>query len=301
MAELLWWILSHSVLTWLDIKTVGCLDTASTATTLRIALIGSYQITSLEYHQQQQLTVHSNEFQKSFELWVLTNFNVVFDCNSVCVLEIQFRVRENTMNINDDDSDLCTEYSLRTCQTDSVHDSGFEIAYDDVDNLHHLTDERIAATLLKRSTTNLHSELLYLIDSLQKLADKLECSKDLLNEELLYQSATAQMCSAAMEASQMTLTAASRFSSFVNHLLLSSFDANTPNCAASLIIASTSFNSKYIGIGLTEKWYANEDKILIDLVKSNIGRKLDLVAISFELRYCYFVSEKLNQNCKVYL
>jgi hypothetical protein len=144
------------------------------------------------------------------------------------------------------------------------------------------TNDQIVSELLKRSCTNLHTELNFLVKSVLRLSNKMElCVKAACEcDSLMFRRTTTEMCAIAVEASQMTSIASSRFSQYINRLLVSTFaDEAHPNLEL-LVSASSNYNAHYVGVGVIESWSTMEDSELRKLCNVKRGSFPDILTIT---------------------
>lgn len=192
------------------------------------------------------------------------------ESNEVYNTEFQQNLEEEHVDVDDDFASYC--FQTGDDIPDRLCDQFFK-------------DEQITAELLKRSLRNLHSELLYLVTSATKIAGKFEtCIEELSSSDSMKQSMIAsRMCSYAVEANQMAITAAGRFSNFTNKLLLSNFNGEQQPEITHLVSSSSSFSTTYVGLGITDKWSIEEDNYLIKLYKSYVNQKVDNLSLTAEI------------------
>lgn len=276
---------------WIEIKTVGNVDTAITNAENRMVWTQVLKNSRLCDNYKCLFKRILNK-DKAFLTWVdqreiyedLTSVKDYICCpkhNIYDEAQDDFEISSDNLNDHFDsasDRDKAS-YSQETIDDDNVSfiDSKF-------------TDKVIVAELLKRSLQNIHSEILFLIASVSDLGNKMKICVDNLAEgdSPSHNLFVAEMCKMTVEASRLTTTAAGRFSGLTNSLLMSTFDDYNDNLTVSLLSSSSNYSTTYVGIGRIDSWSKMEDLYLISLYKS-YGDDILTMTAHFNVRYSMFL------------
>lgn len=279
LCDLLFHICKCSVVLncWFELKSLGLIDLSCTNAEVRNDWLDTLKCIRLFGDGNKHLcSLKSVRFLEVFHRWVFERqitqifadlfFGNYFGKETFSVEKLVFTQTEISDNDTSADSfaDDCTDNFL-FCG----HDNNF-------------TNERIITELLKRSCTSLHTELTFLAESALRLSKKMELCVQTASQSdvLMYNMTTTEMCAIAVQASQMSSLAASRFSQYINKLLISTFADEQHPALQNLISAGSSYSSPYVGVGAIEKWTATEDNKLRTLCCNGPKSNYDLLTIT---------------------
>jgi hypothetical protein len=266
---------------WCAMKSLGLIDLAFSNVEFRSDWLKTLKGIRLCKDTDEHLaSLKSLRFSSVFHRWVFERqITQIF-------ADLFFRNSFENETLNNDFTQI--EYTNEDILSAQEDDEEREIACID-DN--HFTNERIVSELLKRSCTNLYTELNFLTKSSLKLTEKMElCIQDASNSDMMmYNSITKEMCTIAVHASQMASLAASRFSEYTNKLLLSTFADKQHPPVECLISAGSDYNFPYIGVGIIEKWTADEDLELRNLCLAGQKSLYDILTITANINFRFFL------------